>query len=83
MGKNMTFWPLGMYKNFFWPAMRFELCTPGLNHNNRVSFEVMHWPAQDILFIGLLPEKSTVIQGVARTSCIRKNVREKKRGELF
>ena len=27
MGKSKSFWPLNMAK-FFWPAMRFELCTP-------------------------------------------------------
>ena len=28
MSKNMTFWPLGMAQNFFWPTMRCELWTP-------------------------------------------------------
>ena len=29
----MTFGPLGMDKFFFWPAMKFELCTPALATN--------------------------------------------------
>ena len=30
MGTNLSFWPLGVAKKYFWPAMRFELCTPAL-----------------------------------------------------
>ena len=30
MGENISFWALGKAKFIFWPAVRFELCTPGL-----------------------------------------------------
>jgi len=29
--KTYHLWPLDMSKKNFWPAMRFELCTPGLD----------------------------------------------------
>ncbi len=28
--KTKQLWPLDEPKNYFWPAMRFELCTPAL-----------------------------------------------------
>ena len=31
MGKNISFWPLDEAKKFFWPATRYELCTPALD----------------------------------------------------
>ena len=33
MSKNISFWLLGTDKLFFWPAMRLELCTPGVDHH--------------------------------------------------
>ena len=37
----MTFWPLGMGKQLFWPAMRFELCTPEIERyvNITINFQ--------------------------------------------
>ncbi len=30
--KTYQLWPLDMSKKFFWPAMRFELCTPDIQY---------------------------------------------------
>jgi len=39
--KNDQLWPLDVSKKFIWPAMRFELCTPGLelDTNYRLTLE--------------------------------------------
>ena len=38
MDKNRSFWPLSMVEKNFWPAMRFELCTPVLNRVTSSNF---------------------------------------------
>ena len=35
--KTYKFWPLHKAKKIFWPAMRYELCTPGVNFINMLT----------------------------------------------
>ena len=51
MGNDQTFWPFSMAQNLFWPAMRFELCTPDLEHNNILVL----FKQKQFYFIGLPP----------------------------
>ena len=34
-GLKHTIWPLGTGKTFFWPAMRFEVCTPDIHQKDQ------------------------------------------------
>ena len=41
MGKNISFWPLDEAKKMFWPATRYELCTPALDISLEIHITIL------------------------------------------
>ncbi len=46
--KTYQIWPLVMPKNFFWPAMIFELCTPALGGQQSVTWTIISFLSSDL-----------------------------------